>query len=384
MPGGGGTGGTGGNGDGAGGGGGGGGGGTDGGGGPDGAWVVLPGVAPAERASPRGSTGGIEPWVLVGSSRERARSTEGLGRVPPDARDYQRVNAAYCHHFQRDGWCDWGSRCRRVHGWPTDGEVAQETSRRLRPPARGRDGQPELFRHPPTPAPRRSQSAGGGGSGFGRGKAIIDAPTLLQRGELMRDVIVNGWVPRGLLTEVVLGLQEDVCEGLDAAYVLQHPLFESRAGVHQKPSGGRDRDRFNLTTPVTVFLLFKTGSKLTGGGFEAGLQPMGAAAGEAGGLRPGVLDTKGAAWGGHDPPPVRFLYSESPAAHRERGCKHHFVEANWMMKKGGPRREKEEELIRMLQEVTQWMSEGRDAVVHCIPLLFPPRRFTVINYLCQL
>ena len=91
---------------------------------------------------------------------------------------------------------------------------------------------------------------------------------------------------------------------------------------------------------------------------------MGAAAG-AGGLRPGVVDSRGKDW---DCGPVRNMVSESPAAHDERGCPHHFVEANWMVKKGGHWQNKKEELIRMLVIVATWLCDGRDAVVHCIPL----------------
>jgi hypothetical protein len=41
--------------------------------------------------------------------------------------------------------------------------------------------------------------------------------------------------------------------------------------------------------------------------------------------------------------------------------------------------EKQEHLIALLLTVCNWIFEGRDAHLHCIPLLFPPRRFIVIT-----
>ena len=190
----------------------------------------------------------------------------------------------------------------------------------------------------------------------------------------MRDLVVGGGERGGLLTAGVLGTPENVCAGLNAAFVMQHPLVQLRYGQHQKPKGGRDE--FNRITPATIFQLNQNGSTLIGGGLEAGLMPMGEAAGEAGGLRPGVLDARGAEWNGG---PLRELTSESPAAHAERDCPHLFVSTNWMLKKGGSWPEKMAHLIEMLVTVTTWMSMGRSCVVHCIPLLFPPRRFIVIT-----
>ena len=85
--------------------------------------------------------------------------------------------------------------------------------------------------------------------------------------------LIHGWrAPAGLLTAGVLGTPEHVCRGLEASLVLPHPHVQQRKF---------NRDRFNLTTPATVFHLSKNGSKLIGGGIEAGLMPMGAAAGAA-------------------------------------------------------------------------------------------------------
>ena len=116
---------------------------------------------------------------------------------------------------------------------------------------------------------------------------IIDHPTALQRGDTMRDLIVDGGERGGLLTAGVVGTPEHVCTGLDSSLVLQHALVRLWNGEHQRPGGGRDQ--FNLRTPATAFHLGKNGGKVLGGGLEAGMMPMGEAAGKAGGLRPGVL-----------------------------------------------------------------------------------------------
>ena len=97
---------------------------------------------------------------------------------------------------------------------------------------------------------------------------------------------------------------------------------------------------------------------------------MGAAAGEAGGLRPGVLDARGVEWNGG---PLRELTSESPAAHAERDCPHLFVSTNWMLKKVGVVWDvKMRHLKEMLVAVAKQLGEKRDVNIHCIPLLFPP------------
>ena len=258
-----------------------------------------------------------------------------------------------------------------IHGRPTSADVAAATERRLHlQETRGRDGQLRTQTTPTATRSHRGRSApvsAGGGAGFGRGLPIIDAPTALQRGDTMQDLIFAGGERGGLLTAGVLGTPEHVCTGLDAALVLQHPLVRLSGGEHQRIRGGRNE--FNLATPATVFHLNQNGSKLIGGGLEAGMMPMGAAAGEAGGLRPGVLDARGAEWNGG---PLRELTSESPAAHAERDCPHLFVSTNWMLKKGGSWPEKMAHPIEMLVTVTTWMSMGRSCVVHCIPLLFPP------------
>ena len=85
-----------------------------------------------------------------------------------------------------------------------------------------------------------------------------------QRGDFIRGLILDGDAPRGLLSEAVLGIPEDVCAALSAAYVLQHPLVSVRHGEHRTPSGGRDR--FNVRTPVSVFQLNVNGKGRRGGG----------------------------------------------------------------------------------------------------------------------
>ena len=116
---------------------------------------------------------------------------------------------------------------------------------------------------------------------------IIDDPTALQRGDTMQDLIVGGGVRGGLLTAGVMGTPEHVCKGLDASLVLMHPHVRTVNGVHQKPPCSRDQ--FNQRTPATVFHYGENGGKVVGCGMEAGMAPMGEAAGKAGGLRPGVM-----------------------------------------------------------------------------------------------
>ena len=115
------------------------------------------------------------------------------------------------------------------------------------------------------------------------------------------------------------------------------------------------------------------------GGIEFGGQPLGESAGTAGGLRPGVIDCRGC---DRDGGGVRGLTSESPQAHDAKGCPHFFAGVNWMMKRAGASlHEKRQHLIALLVTVTGWLFEGRHYNVHCIPLLFPPRRLILINYL---
>ena len=191
----------------------------------------------------------------------------------------------------------------------------------------------------------------------------------------MQDLLCGGGERGGLLSAALPGTADEVCAGLDAALVLQHPLVLLLGGEHQRAR--MNRDQFNLATPATVFHLNQNGSKLFGGGLEAGLMPMGAAAGEAGGLRPGVLDARGADWDGGL---LRGLTSESPEAHAARDCPHFFVRTNWMLKRfGASTTDKMQHLIEMLVTVTTWFSEGRSCVVHCIPLLFSPRWLILIT-----
>ena len=178
----------------------------------------------------------------------------------------------------------------------------------------------------------------------------------------------------GLLSEHVLGVPKKVAAGLNKSVVLQHPAFGS--------SHKLNRDQYNRLTPSSVFMVFESGPKLIGGGEEAGLMPMGAAAGEAG-PRPGVMDTRGEDW---NCGPVRGLTSESPQAHAERGCPHFFASTNWMLKKVGvPVIEQLAHLMLILVTVATWIGQQkRDVVCHCIPLLFPPRRLTLISDLLVL
>ena len=187
-------------------------------------------------------------------------------------------------------------------------------------------------------------------------------------------VEVMGGGQVGLLTEQVLGVPKKVVAGLDKSVVLQHPAFGSPHRLN--------RDEFNRLMPSSVFMLFEGGVKLIGGGEEAGVMPMGAAAGESG-PRPGVMDTRGEDW---NCGPVRGLTSESPQAHAERGCPHFFASTNWMMKKDGPSViDQLAHLMLILVTVATWIGQQqRDVVCHCIPLLFPPRRLTLINDLLVL
>ena len=187
----------------------------------------------------------------------------------------------------------------------------------------------------------------------------------------MRDLIVDtGGSRGGLLTPAVMGTPGQVYEGLEQAVVLQHPGFGSLDNLN--------RDRYNRHTPSTVFHLSGNGSKLIGGGQEAGMMPMGEAAGECG-LRPGVVDCRGEDW---NCGPVRGLSSESPSDHAARGCPHFFARTNWMLKKFGPTMAGQmEHLTLILVTVATWLGEGRNVVCHCIPLLFPPRWLILINYL---
>ena len=163
--------------------------------------------------------------------------------------------------------------------------------------------------------------------GFGRGMLTIDHPTPLERGDTMHDMFFGGGAPGGLFTPRVMGTPEQVYEGLLGSVVLEHPLAHIEDGVYKKPP--MNRDDYNRKWPSTVFQLSQNGSKLIGGGLEAGMMPMGEAAGKTGGLRPGVLDARGADWDGGL---LRGVTSESPEAHAARDCPHFFVGTNWMLK----------------------------------------------------
>ena len=94
----------------------------------------------------------------------------------------------------------------------------------------------------------------------------------------MHDFIVDtGGLRGGLLTEAVLGTPEQVCAGLNESFVLQHDCYMNR--------GKLNRNAYNRNTPSTVFHQNRNGAQLLGGGIEAGLMPMGDAAGLRG-LRP--------------------------------------------------------------------------------------------------
>jgi len=148
------------------------------------------------------------------------------------------------------------------------------------------------------------------------------------------------------------------------------PVSQVVLDASPKAASVAEPDQFNLRTPATVFHLGKNGGKVLGGGLEAGMMPMGEAAGKAGGLRPGVLDARGADWDG---PALRGLTSESPEAHAARDCPHFFVGTNWMLKKyGAVWSDKMRYLTAMLATVATWLREERSCHVHCIPLLFPP------------
>ena len=187
-------------------------------------------------------------------------------------------------------------------------------------------------------------------------------------------MVTGPGAPAGLFSDAVLGTEEEVAAVLDAAYVLQHDDVNLRDGVHLRPLV--DRDTFNEIYPASIFVECENGSKVIGGGMEGGAQPMGAEGGGEDGLRPLVLDTRGGDWGGRDPPPVRGLIAESPAAHRAKDCPHMFVWTNWMMNKGTCPHEAAAHLIEILVAVLTWMGvHRRHCVAHCTPLLFPLRRF---------
>ena len=98
--------------------------------------------------------------------------------------------------------------------------------------------------------------------------------------------------------------------------------------------------------------------------------PLGAAAANVVGLRPGVQDARGQDW---NQGPVRGLTTASHAAHLARDVPHGYVNVNWMMKKKGDHSDvKMAHLTEYLVDVGTQLGEGRDVHCHCIPLLFPP------------
>jgi len=187
----------------------------------------------------------------------------------------------------------------------------------------------------------------------------------------MRDLLISDGDPAGLFQMGVLGRAEGVIGDLGDSLVLQHELADIRHGEPQPLSS--NRNHFNNQTPTTVAQRFTNRAELRFGGIECGKQAMGEAAGTAGGLRPGVVDARGGDWDGGG---VRGLISESPQAHDAKGCPHFFAGVNWMMKRAGASlHDKRQHLIALLATVAGWLYEGRHTNVHCIPLLFPPRRF---------
>ena len=84
-------------------------------------------------------------------------------------------------------------------------------------------------------------------------------------------MVTDSGAPSGLFSEAVLGNTEEVAAALDAAYVLQHDDVNLRDGVHLRPRV--DRDTFNENYPASIFVECENGSKLIGGGMEAGANP---------------------------------------------------------------------------------------------------------------
>ena len=72
--------------------------------------------------------------------------------------------------------------------------------------------------------------------GFGRTRAIINAPTPKQMGDMMRHVVTRPEANPDLFHEAVLGNRESVIASLDRSFVLQHP--QALEGGLKFPSTG--------------------------------------------------------------------------------------------------------------------------------------------------
>ena len=198
--------------------------------------------------------------------------------------------------------------------------------------------------------------------------ATIDNPTPLELGHTLHNMCLGGGAPGGLFTPRVLGTPEQVHEGLNGSVVLQHELVRIVDGLQKKPR--MHRDDYNRQYPSTCLMLCQNGRRFIGGGMECGMIPLGAAAANVVGLRPGVQDARGQDW---NQGPVRGLTTASPEAHLASGVPHGYVNVNWMMKKkGGASDVKMAHLTEYLVDVGTQLGEGRDVHCHCIPLLFPP------------
>jgi hypothetical protein len=347
--------------------GGGGGGAGGGGGGPGGSGTILGGGNGGGTGSlsagsgtvlggPNGGSTGS--WSAAESVRgRRACSSEAFARhceVP----DYQVANRLFCHHWQRSGRCRRGPDCCKIHGYPTLDDVAEVANRRG-----GRDGRDGRV---PSQGPSMPQH---------RDRSIIDAPTPKQMGDMMRHVVYRPEANPDLFHEAVLGTREALIAQLDRSYVLQHP--QALEGGLRFIKHRIDRNEFNETTPVSQMALLENGGSLVATGIEGGVQPLGVAAQQLGGLRPGVMDTRGGRWGGRDPPPVRGQISEPPEAHQAKGVQHKYACANWMLMEDTDSVAAAQHLKEILETALTWLCEGRQCIVHCIPLLFPPGGFPI-------
>jgi len=210
-------------------------------------------------------------------------------------------------------------------------------------------------------------SAGGGmGSRVG-----IDRPNALERGDRVKNHIVDTWHREGLFTTAVLGSPPCVAVALGDCLVLQHEqaMVHSTRGRDYQAKPASNRDEFNCRDPSSVFVETMLGAELKGGGIECGLQPAAeGAVSKNSGLRPGCLDARGDEWDGGL---VRGHETPSPAQYRSKGCRRLYFCANWCLKKHGEQQQKQAHLMNMLFKVASALSNGEDMHVHCIPLLFP-------------
>ena len=162
--------------------------------------------------------------------------------------------------------------CKFIHGFPSIADVDDEAAIRLEAAQRseggvwcGRDSAVggasagSSRRHSSVPAQGIMSAGGGMGS-----RAGIDRPNALERGDRVKNHIVDTWHRPGLFTAAVLGSPPCVAAALSDCLFLQHEqaMLHSSRGRDYQAKPASNRDAFNCRDPTSVFVETVLGAEL--------------------------------------------------------------------------------------------------------------------------